>query len=245
MKIAILTDIHGNALALNAVLHSIDCMGDVQEIWVLGDMIAMGPDTNEVLNTLFSRKDVRMITGNHDEAVLSLLSKEGHPKSYKHTLEHHEWIAKQLTEENINRLRSLPRTIEQTIHTTRIIGIHYHIEEEKRSAHINDDPFYSIQEANLENMEKLFGTYPAEIICFGHHHPQHLFSSQGRTYLNPGALGVSKDDRAPFAIIDFNQNEPIIEIQHTVYDKKAFLDKFEALQVPQRDILFKLFFVGQ
>ena len=104
MKIAILTDIHGNQLALEAVLEKIDQMDNVQEILVLGDMIAMGPDTNEVLNTLFSREEVKMITGNHDEAILSLLSKEGHPESYRHTREHHEWIANQLTEENQIRL---------------------------------------------------------------------------------------------------------------------------------------------
>ncbi|MGB2871143.1 metallophosphoesterase family protein, partial [Psychrobacillus psychrotolerans] len=74
MKVAILTDIHGNELALRAVLNEIDTKTDVQEIWCLGDMIAMGPDTNEVLNILFDRSDVRMITGNHDEAILALIS---------------------------------------------------------------------------------------------------------------------------------------------------------------------------
>ena len=245
MKIAILTDIHGNHLALQAVLEKIDQMENIQEIWVLGDMIAMGPDTNEVLNTLFSRKDVKMITGNHDEAILSLLSEEGHPESYRHTREHHEWIANQLTEENQTRLQALPRVIQRTIDSTRIVGIHYHIEEAKRSSHIKDEPFFSIQEATLENMEKLFGDYPADIICFGHHHPEHFFVDKGKTYLNPGALGVSKDNKAPFAVIDFSQTPPIPEIHHAIYDKAAFLQRLEDLKVPQREILRKLFFVGE
>ncbi|WP_342600009.1 metallophosphoesterase family protein [Psychrobacillus sp. FSL H8-0483] len=245
MKLAILTDIHGNGLALKAVLQEIDALGDIEEIWCLGDMIAMGPDTNEVLDLLFARSDIHMITGNHDEAILSLLTGEGHPESYKHTREHHEWIAAQLSTDNIHKLKKLPRWIEKEINGTRVIGIHYHIKSDKRNAHIKDEPFYSILEPTLENMEKMYADYPVEIICFGHHHPEHFFHNEHQVYLNPGALGVSTGNTAPYAIINFSQTKPDIRIHHATYDKEAFLQKFEILQVPQRDILFKLFFVGE
>ena len=246
MKIAILTDIHGNELALKAVLKEIDVRGDIEEIWCLGDMIAMGPDTNEVLDLLFSRPNIRMITGNHDEAILSLIGGEGHPETYKHTREHHEWVAKQLSAENETKLRRLPRIIEKEINESRIIGIHYHIELNKRNAHIKDDPFHSILEPTLHNMEKMFAHYPADIICFGHNHPEHLFKNEHQFYVNPGALGVSKGTTAPYAIIDFAKlKQPIIQIHHAPYDKEAFLQRFETLQVPQREIMFKLFYVGE
>lgn len=244
LKIAILTDIHGNKLALNAVLKEIDAQGDIEEIWCLGDMIAMGPDTNEVLDILFARPNIRMITGNHDEAILSLIAGEGHPETYKHIREHHKWVAERLSAENIDRLKILPRMIEKEINGTRIVGIHYHIESDKRNAHIKDEPFHSIVDATLENMENLFANYPAEIICFGHHHPEHFLQNDHQIYLNPGALGVSKGTTAPYAIIDFTTPKPIIQIRHVSYDKKAFLQSFETLNVPQREILFKLFYVG-
>ncbi len=246
MKLAILTDIHGNELALQAVLKEIDARGDIEEIWCLGDMIAMGPDTNEVLELLFARPTIRMITGNHDEAILSLIAGEGHPETYKHTREHHEWVAKRLSKENTDKLKRLPRMIEKEINGTRIIGIHYHIEPNKRNAHIKDEPFHSILEPTLHNMEKMFTNYPADIICFGHHHPEHLLKNQHQIYLNPGALGVSKENTAPYAIIDFTKEKhPIIQIHHVIYDKKSFLQRFETLQVPQREIMFKLFYVGE
>lgn len=237
-----MTDIHGNELALQAVLNEIDVRGDVQEIWCLGDMIAMGPDTNEVLDILFKRSNVRMITGNHDEAILSLILGEGHPESYKHTREHHEWIAHQLSEENVKRLQLLPRTIIKEINGTRLFGIHYHIEQHLREAHIKEEPFYSILDPTLDNMEMMFGDYPAEIICFGHNHPEHLFRTDDKIYLNPGSLGVSKGNTAPYAIIDFCSIKPEVTIHYVKYDKEAFLQKFETLQVPQREILFKLFY---
>ncbi|MNW16961.1 hypothetical protein D3C71_2159920 [compost metagenome] len=47
-------------------------MGGLISPFCLEDMIGIGPDTNEVLNLLFSRNDVSMIIGNHNEAVLAL-----------------------------------------------------------------------------------------------------------------------------------------------------------------------------
>ncbi|MGB3259239.1 metallophosphoesterase family protein [Paenisporosarcina sp.] len=244
MKLAIITDIHGNEPALRAVLEELDTREDIEEIWCLGDMIAMGPDSNEVLEILFARQDVHMITGNHDEAILSLIAGEGHPESYKHTREHHEWIANRLLPEHVAKLNQLPRVLEKEINGTRILGIHYHIVEDKRQAHIQDEPFYTILEPSLENMEMMFGDYPAEIICFGHNHPEHLFQANGKIYVNPGALGVSKGNTAPYAVID-TASEASVSIHHASYDKEAFLEKFERLQVPQREIMFKLFYVGE
>lgn len=243
MKVAILTDIHGNELALRAVLNEIDTKTDVQEIWCLGDMIAMGPDTNEVLNILFDRSDVRMITGNHDEAILSLISGEGHPESYKHTREHHEWIANQLSHQNVQRLEQLPRVITKEVNGTRLLGIHYHIEPHLLEAHIREEPFHPILKPTLENTWSMFSEYPADIICFGHNHPEHLFQTDNKIMLNPGALGVSKGNTAPYAVLNFTLSKPNVTIHHVAYDKEAFLQKFETLQVPQREILFKLFYI--
>lgn len=54
-------------------------------------MIGIGPYSNEVLHLLFSRKDVSMITGNHDEAVLALAKGEEYPTSHSsvRSEEHH------------------------------------------------------------------------------------------------------------------------------------------------------------
>lgn len=237
-----MTDIHGNELALQAVLNEIDARGDVQEIWCLGDMIAMGPDTNEVLDILFERSDIQMITGNHDEAILSLILKEGHPDSYKHTREHHEWIANKLSTQNVQSLQQLPRIITKEINGTTLLGIHYHIEPHLLEANIKEEPFYSILDPTLDNMENMFGDYPADIICFGHNHPEHLFQTDNKIYLNPGSLGVSKGITAPYAIVNFSSIKPEVTIHHVAYDKSAFLQKFETLQVPQREIMFKLFY---
>ena len=84
MKVAIITDVHGNASALKAVLRVIDERDEIDHIYCLGDMVGIGPDTNEVLDLLFSRNDLSMITGNHDEAVLAIIKGEPHPDGHIH-----------------------------------------------------------------------------------------------------------------------------------------------------------------
>ena len=115
MKIGVIADIHGNASALKAVLADIDKRGDIEHIYCLGDMIGIGPDTNEVLEILFARVDISMITGNHDEAILALLTGKEHPPSHAHAKAHHQWIADNMDSSYISKLEKLPRKITKNI----------------------------------------------------------------------------------------------------------------------------------
>ena len=174
VKIAVIADIHGNAFALKAVLSEIDALEDVDSIYCLGDMIGIGPDTNEVLDLLFTRNDLKMITGNHDEAILALIKGEEHPLSHAHAKEHHQWIADHLAHKFVAKLEQLPRMIHQTIEGKSILFTHYHIKQEKLTKHISKDPFSPIVEPSLENLSSLFGAHQEDLICFGHHHPRHF-----------------------------------------------------------------------
>lgn len=71
-KVAILTDIHGNAPALRAVLADLDTQPEIAHTYCLGDMVNIGPDSNEVLELLCARRDLTMLVGNHDQYVLAL-----------------------------------------------------------------------------------------------------------------------------------------------------------------------------
>lgn len=70
MRIAILADIHGNSIALEAVLDSIRSTGEVDEYWVLGDLVAIGPDPVRVLEILSELPKARFIRGNTDRYVV-------------------------------------------------------------------------------------------------------------------------------------------------------------------------------
>lgn len=241
MKFAVIADIHGNASALSAVMNQIGEMKDIQHIYCLGDMIGIGPDTNEVLSILFDRKDVSMITGNHDEAVIALLKGEQHPKSHLHAREHHQWIADRMDHIYVSMLGSLPRVIRDTFEGHSIIFTHYHIDAGKMSSHISQDPFSSIIEPSLNNMENLFSESNDDIIFFGHHHPVHFFKGEKTLYINPGALGCCHEPEARYAIVDINRNNIEVFLKRARYDNQKFLLSYEKLKVPDREFILKVF----
>lgn len=241
MKFAVITDVHGNAPALKAVLEKIDNTPDIEHIYCLGDMIAIGPDTNEVLAILFARNDVSMITGNHDEAVLALANGQEHPASHIHVGEHHQWILDRMDPVYVSKLEQLPRTISKTIDGRSMLFTHYHIGTEKLDRPISEDPFSPILEPSLENVERLFTGHSEELICFGHHHPLHFFKSNRTTYLNPGALGCSHKPAAPYAIVRVDEAGIQVDLEKAVYDNREFLLSYEKLQVPEREFILKVF----
>lgn len=245
MKFAVITDVHGNARALEAVLAEIDAAGDVSHIYCLGDMIAIGHETNEVLGLLFSRSDVSMITGNHDEAVLALAGGREYPRSHLHVLAHHQWIADRMDKRFIERLGNLPRMIREEFNGYRVLFTHYHMEKRKTEAPISDDPFSQIVEPTLGNAEKMFSGHDESMICFGHHHPQHFFHNERTIYLNPGALGCNDKPEAPYAIVEAKHEGFHVTIKKASYDNGAFLEAYEKLQVPERDFILRIFHGGQ
>jgi predicted phosphodiesterase len=70
MKIALFSDIHGNTIALDAVLADIQTQGDVDGYWVLGDLVALGPDPVGVLERLTALPNVQCVRGNTDRYVV-------------------------------------------------------------------------------------------------------------------------------------------------------------------------------
>lgn len=71
MRIALFSDIHGNSIALDAVLEDIDVKGGVDAYWVLGDFVAIGPDPIGVMKRLLRLPNAEFIRGNTDRYVLT------------------------------------------------------------------------------------------------------------------------------------------------------------------------------
>jgi diadenosine tetraphosphatase ApaH/serine/threonine PP2A family protein phosphatase len=104
-RIALLSDVHANLVALEAVLAAV---GRVDAIWVTGDSVGYGPDPSDVLALLTERR-ARMVAGNHDLAVATGAGLElFNPHAAAAARLHHRW----LSAEERDRLASLPLTVE-------------------------------------------------------------------------------------------------------------------------------------
>ena len=243
MKFAVITDIHGNAAALKAVFDTIDQNPEIETIYCLGDLVGIGAETNEVIELIRRHDKVRTISGNHDENVLALLHDERYPDSYLHAKAHHEWVADQLTPENRVFLERLPRTILKTVDTERILFTHYAYRDVR--ARIGEEPLRPTVDGDEKTLPQLFTDTLANLICFGHHHPRQFVQVNGTTYMNPGALGCQPKAIAPFAVVTGDGGKWDVAFIDLPYDDAAYLEAFNASDMPSKELLRKLFLGGR
>lgn len=105
MKVGLLSDIHANLVALEAVLAA---LGPVDALWVTGDSVGYGPDPADVLALLRERK-ATVVAGNHDRAVANGQGIElFNPVAAAAVAAHRQW----LSAEERDLLASLPVTVE-------------------------------------------------------------------------------------------------------------------------------------
>jgi len=236
LKVAIMTDVHGNAPALRAVLNDIDSQPGIEHTYCLGDMIAIGPDTNQVLDILFSRQDISMILGNHEDAVLAVLAgrEPGSPGTER---VHHFWVAKCIEPRFASALRQLPRKLVREHGDQRLLLLHYH-ENDGRLQAVDREP-------SVERLEAMYCNSGAQAVCFGHHHPRHFFRSPARVYVNPGSLGCYHLPLARYAVLHCGSGRVTVEMKEIPYENRDFLASYERLHVPAADFIIRTFHGNQ
>jgi|SRR5579875_262992 len=107
MRIAVLSDIHANLAALEAVLRDAAERGAADTLWVLGDIVGYGPNPCECLDRL-RECDVAAVAGNHDLAAIGAIGLEAfNPLAAAAN----RWTAEQLREQDRAFLCALPRTV--------------------------------------------------------------------------------------------------------------------------------------
>lgn len=239
VKISIITDIHGNPPALEAVLNDIG-KRNIDHIYCLGDLLAIGPYSNEVLQMLLSRQDISYVVGNHDLAVIAAFRGEEPPKGHHLIRQHHEWIADRLDSRYIEFLTQLPLQIEETHEGKKILFTHYHLDNEEQFSRIDEEPTASALDSLYENTAY-------DLVCFGHHHIVHNFNSveTKRKYFNPGALGCYDKPLARYGVVELTEKEIKLQALEIPYDNKPFLRSYLDLDIPERDFILRVFHGGQ
>lgn len=105
MRVLILSDIHANLTALEAVLAE---AGTCDAVWCLGDLVGYGPDPNDCIELVRALPNLLCLIGNHDQATLGNISLTRFTRDARETA---AWTSQVLTLENAAFLRSLPAKI--------------------------------------------------------------------------------------------------------------------------------------
>lgn len=236
-SIAVLTDIHGNSPALQAVMNDIKKM-NIEHIYCLGDVVGIGPDSNRVLDLLISRNDVSFIVGNHDLAVIAAFRNDDPPHGHHNERIHHKWLAERIHPAYIELMSNWPMKISDIILSKNLFFGHYHLDQANWFTSIDKFP-------SIEKLDHIYSGTDYHLVCFGHHHIVHHFVSPSRIYLNPGSLGCYDKPLARYGVIHISEDDIIVELREVAYNNVEFLRSYEDLKVPDREFILKVFHGGQ
>ena len=175
MKIAILSDIHGNLEALKSVAGSFD------ELWVLGDLVNYGPDPGAVVE--FVRQNAAVVvSGNHDHAIGMGVDPRCSPAFREMAQAMQAYTESVLSEDQKAYLRGLPPTARREVEGTLFFLCHA----------APSDPLYTYAPADAAFWTKEAATADADILLVGHTHSPFILDVDGRRVVNPGSVGQAK-----------------------------------------------------
>jgi len=214
MRIAFISDIHANLVALQAVLKDIDGR-KVDRILCCGDIVGYYPFPNETIATL-QEQGIEGIVGNHDRAVLmadTSWMNEFAAEAVRWTVEH-------LSASSREYLLGLPGRMNLSLSS--ISSALHHGSPENEDAYIYRDGA----------TPGLLHACGCQCLVLGHTHVPFMKRFEEGVIVNPGSIGQPRDGdpRASYVIMDFPSMEA--EFVRTGYDVEHVIDRVEAAGLP-------------
>lgn len=242
MRCAIISDVHGNLPALDAVLTQV---GEVDQLWCLGDLVGYGPQPNECITRLRERAAL-CVAGNHDWAAIGKMdTNDFNPDASKAA----EWTKEELTAENREFLEGLPEQL--------------NVGEQSEFTLVHGSPREPIWEYLTHvSMARLnFDYFQTPYCLVGHTHVPLIFQrpqpedasvtyrtivpQPGRTVklgshrliVNPGSVGQPRDGNAAGAYMVYETHKgaaATLTLQRAEYAVGVVQEKMRAAGLPPR-----------
>jgi predicted phosphodiesterase len=231
MLCAVLSDVHANLEALDAVLKDVD-RRNIPDILFLGDAVGYGPDPNECIDLLVERSRV-LLAGNHDRAAIGLTDITYFNVYARNAI---EWTMKVLTEKNREILGTWP--FEREMKDEDVLLVHSTPKEPSEWHYL----------LTLWDAEMNFQYFGNRFCFLGHSHQPFVIEKvpsgelvthkdgtrirEGSRYIiNTGSVGQPRDGdpRACYAII----NGGDIDIVRVSYDVASVQDKMKKEHLPE------------
>lgn len=234
MRILVISDVHANVTALDAVLAD---AGTVDEVWCLGDLIGYGPDPNEVIDRLRALPRLTCLMGNHDAALAGVMPFVAFNGDAQRSL---EWQREQITADSLRFLEGLPSE-------TLVRG---------KASLVHGSPRDPIWEYVINTLiaRLNFEVFQTDYCFVGHSHVQCAFKLDmknnrvsldilkvGEPYaltpriiLNPGSVGQprDRDPRAAYAI--YEPERDLWTACRAEYDFKVVQERIRKSGLPER-----------
>ncbi|MBL6966721.1 MAG: metallophosphoesterase family protein [Anaerolineales bacterium] len=237
MRILLISDIHANLTALQAVLNAAG--SDYDAVWFLGDLVGYGPDPNECVDVVRSLPHLVALLGNHDAATMGRINTDAFNVEARQAV---RWTQDTITPENLAYIENLP---------AKVIA-----DDDITLAH--GSPRQPVWEyiLNVRVAAENFQFFDTAYCFIGHTHLPSIFHLDERTrrvdlvvplentifdltprlIINPGSVGQprDKDSRAAYALVDLEQMS--VEFRRVDYDIAAVQARMSEAGLPQKHI---------
>jgi predicted phosphodiesterase len=238
MRIALMSDIHGNPVALDAVLEDIAQCGGVDAYWVLGDIVALGHAPVAVLERLSALPGVQCVRGNTDRYVCTgdrppptLQQVRADPSLLPALAEvagTFAWTQGAITSAGwLEWLSQLPVELRTTLPDgSRVLAIH--------AAPGRDDGIGFQPGMSDADLAHLVGDCDADLVCVGHTHQPMDVMTRGTRVVNVGSVSnpVPPDLRAKYVILQADTTGVHVEHRQVEYDRAEVIAALERLRHP-------------
>ncbi|EJO20702.1 MULTISPECIES: metallophosphoesterase family protein [Streptococcus] len=241
-KIAVLSDIHGNTTALEAVLADAK-KAKVDEYWILGDILMPGTGRRRILNLLAALPITAIVLGNWENSLWRGLHRKLDltKASHRYLLRQCQYILEEISPEEIEDLHNQPMQVHRQFGDL-TVGITHHLPDKNWGREL-------IHTGKQEDFDRLVTNPHASIAVYGHIHQQLLrYGSDGQLILNPGSIGqpffldagLRKDLRAQYMILEFDEaGLADVDFRRVDYDVATELQLAKDLNLPYFQVYYE------
>ena len=235
MRTAVISDIHGNNIALNAVLDDIDAQS-IDQIVCLGDVAQGGPQPVEVLDKL-RELQCPVVIGNADAWMVTGVDtgQEGQVTPVKEDVR--QWSRAQLSQDDIDFINSFKPTIPLDVGGGRQL-LCFH-----GSPHSFDDIIFP--DMPEPDFDKMFNAFKGSILTGGHTHLQQIRRYGDTFFFNPGSIGFSyshhqtddfrADHWAEYGILAIENGRSSLELRRIPFEVDELIQVYRASGRPHSD----------
>jgi predicted phosphodiesterase len=234
MRILVISDVHANYEALEAVLAD---AGAVDETWCLGDIVGYGPDPNLCVDLIRDLPNLTCLLGNHDVAMIGRMPLAAFNGDAKRSLEHQTRV---ISADNMTFLQSLPESAKVCGEVTLAHGSPrdpiWEYVLNTLSARLNFDyfetPFCFVGHAHIQCMFEL--DEEKNRVSMEQTKPGEVVNMRPRAIFNPGSVGQPRDRDSRGAYAIFDPEARTWEPRRVVYDIAAVQARIRKAGMPEK-----------